>query len=631
MGNSSRVFFSALSWAGGEAALAPIDTFEEASVKNWKATGDYDQLRSVRFGSVKTEPFVKDGKPSLQFVVRANLLNDAQLNRPTVDKTLAARAGMPYAIYARSPFDTVFSESVPAFTEIKTVPTLGVTACAEQKEPVSFSVYTAKELKNATVTISGPLKTDFGLSMPVSVADVRVVRVGDSPTAPELLMKDDRQPLSGNLPVVRLTGDPTTDIPAGTSKRFWVTISVPSNQAPGFFKGKLTFTADGVKPTGIPLTVEVPNLTLKTAFLQYGMELKSHITDDGAAGGNAVTADVFRAQLENIRDHGFKLIVLSSMENIGASLRAYNDAKLSRVGPVLVAAPDEKAVSEVERLEPSLGLPSDFDLYYLASESVTERQGEFVNYDAAVRRRNRNQLTGAYIETMEEYQTLTASLNDKNGERLTAVYPVSSEYVQKIRTDRRRSTPNRDYWTWNIAAQNPVRNRLFAGYLLFQTGPALYGALPGPYQDIPAGSDPYAALNPGEGPASLTTFPVSGGVLDTVQWEAVRAGVDDIRYIGALKSAIRELKDAKKRKDLTDEADAFTASMVKGDLLSLTPAEVQMNRVAVMQATLNLRDAMAGKSVTSVLGSMAQTAPRPPVKSAAKTIPLIKKPVKKKG
>lgn len=601
VGTSSKLFFNDLAWASGDSAAAPIAEFSAGAVKEWKPVGDYDQIRSVRFGSTTIEPYVKDGKPSLQYIVRANLLNEAQINRPVVNKALAAKAGMPYAVFARSPFDTVFAENVPSAAEIKAVPVLSVTACPDQKEPVTFSVYAAKELKNATVTLLAAPVSGAGKKIPATAIDVRVVRVGDSPTAPELLMKDDRQPLTGGLPVVRLTGDPATDISAQTSKRFWVTVSVPFNQAAGVYKGKLRFAATGAKPTDIPLTVEVPNLTLKTAFLQYGIEMKSHIAEGGETpGGNVLTEEAFRAQLVNIKDHGFRLIVLSDTRNIGASLKAYNEISPSRTGPVLIAANDAAQVSQVEAMQPSLGLAPGFELYYLASEDMTERNGNVAAYDSAVKQRNKNQLTGAYLETIDEFKSLSGALNDAIGEKMTAVYPISSEYGQKILNERKRSTPNRDYWTWNIPAQSPVRNRLFAGYLLYQTGPALYGALPGPFQDIPAGSDPYAELAPEDGPASMTTFPVSGGVLDTVQWEAVRAGVDDIRYIGALKSASRDLKDAKKRKDLTDEADAYIAAVTGKDLLSLSPAQIQAARAALLRATLNLKLAGAGKPVKSI-------------------------------
>ena len=107
--------------------------------------------------------------------------------------------------------------------------------------------------------------------------------------------------------------------------------------------------------------------------------------------------------------------------------------------------------------------------------------------------------------------------------------------------------------------------------MIFKTGPGFYGAFPGPYQFIPEGVDPYAAFaDDADGKDNLpqmSTFPIKGGVLDTLQWEAVREGVDDIRYIGVLKGYIRELKDAKRRKDATDYAESYLKGQV--DKLSL--------------------------------------------------------------
>jgi hypothetical protein len=87
----------------------------------------------------------------------------------------------------------------------------------------------------------------------------------------------------------------------------------------------------------------------------------------------------------------------------------------------------------------------------------------------------------------------------------------------------------------------------------------------------------------------MAAFPVQGGVLDTIQWEAVSAGVDDIRYIGALKGYIRELKDAKKRKDATDAAEAYLAAVAGKPLLTLSPAQHQANRIAILNQALKLK------------------------------------------
>ena len=42
----------------------------------------------------------------------------------------------------------------------------------------------------------------------------------------------------------------------------------------------------------------------------------------------------------------------------------------------------------------------------------------------------------------------------------------------------------------------------------------------------------------------MLTYPVKDGVLDTLQWEACREGVTDVRYLTTMYAALRECKDA---------------------------------------------------------------------------------------
>ena len=117
-------------------------------------------------------------------------------------------------------------------------------ACPEQIQAASFCVYSRTALQDVTVTLPSDLQA-VGHSLSRSSVDVRVVKVwnqaGTGPmqdpdsagATPELLVKDDRVPLSGTNPAVRLTGAPVTDIPADSTKQFWVTVSVPARYAAG--------------------------------------------------------------------------------------------------------------------------------------------------------------------------------------------------------------------------------------------------------------------------------------------------------------------------------------------------------------------------------------------------------------
>jgi hypothetical protein len=157
------------------------------------------------------------------------------------------------------------------------------------------------------------------------------------------------------------------------------------------------------------------------------------------------------------------------------------------------------------------------------------------------------------------------------------VFAASSDYTSTLVATGKREIRNRDYWSWNMALQNPLRNRLLAGYLLCRTGlnsSPLYGAIADPYAD-PAS-------------ASGVLYPVQGGVIDTIQWEAVREGIDDVRYFGVLKNYIRDLKDRQLRKDLTDASDVYVATVLKKPLWTLSPGDYQKTRQGMVNQALKL-------------------------------------------
>ncbi|NLO04834.1 MAG: hypothetical protein GX131_03275, partial [candidate division WS1 bacterium] len=71
-------------------------------------------------------------------------------------------------------------------------------------------------------------------------------------------------------------------------------------------------------------------------------------------------------------------------------------------------------------------------------------------------------------------------------------------------------------------------------------------------------------------------YPTMDGVIDTVQWEGYREGIDDLRYLGTLRNAIVEAREAGgDRARLADEAQQFVDAMdVTGDLYDLREAMI---------------------------------------------------------
>ncbi|MES2461839.1 MAG: hypothetical protein V4671_14740 [Armatimonadota bacterium] len=611
---TAKVFVDDLVWATAvsgptDPSLGVIDDFETApatpSAALWNPTGDYEQLRAAQVGSNRVAAFVKTGQGSLQLVVRPASLDEKQLYAPSLVTRLKKQATLPYALYVRPPFQPIRPESAPSPQELASPPRLDVTACAGESEPVTFSVFSAVDLKNATVKAVGPFRSESGQSeLPLSAISLHVIRLGDgkprtdlSAPVPELIMKDDREELEGDLPAVRLTGDPLTDIPAGTSKQFWVTVNVPRNQVNSIYSGQLVFSALGMKPTTLPLRVNILPMQLRTAFLQYGIDLRSRLSPDGAAAGERVmTPEAYTAQLMNVRDHGFKIVTISDpVSSLPQALSLYKQAGLALNGPVVVNTPlrTQEEIQQVEALRAGAGLSSAFEIYYkmpsdLASAGAAaaspaptpgknEPAGPLGEYVKVVRKASNNKaLIVAPVGSKATYDSLSPALSSV----FAPVFAASSDYTSNLVATGKREIGNHDYWSWNLALQNPLRNRLLAGYLLCRTGlnsSPLYGAIVDPYMEMTSTGTPSGVF-----------YPVQGGVIDTIQWEGVREGIDDVRYFGALKNYIRDLKDRQLRKDLTDASDVYVAAVLKKPLWSLSPADYQKTRQGMVNQALKL-------------------------------------------
>lgn|GEM_PF-4800282 len=592
---AAKIFLAELGWASGTTESAEIDLFDTTPQNKLRPVGDFHKARSIA-----TVASNQGGKKALQVVVRDHALVERQNHKAAIDNALKARPQTPYYVFTRPLFDPIHAETVPSPTDIKGGIAITIPVCRDEEEPASIGVYTTKALPGATIKIGSPFTTAAKQTLPASAINIRVVRPSKIANGPYLLLKDDREVLTGASPVVRLTGDPITDIAAETCKQFWVSVRIPRNQAPGLYKGRLVFSATGVQPTPIPVTVQVLNLPLKTAFLQYGIDLRSLISPgESVPGAVTVTAEELEAQLENIRDHGVRLVTLyETGGDLQTGVALYKKLALSLAGPIVVGgASDSTGVSEAEGLRTAVGLDRGFELYYRApSALVSSGLGTFQSAVASV---NRKALVVAEVESKSMYRSLSEAIGDTRGERLAPLYPVSSDYAQELLQTGKRTTFNRDYWTWNIPAQSMVMNRLLAGFIVYKTGPGFYGAFPGPYQYVPSGVDPYIAFSDDAMTATelpqMTVFPVKGGVLDTLQWEAVREGIDDIRYIGVLKGIIRELKDAKKGAEQVKVAETMLAGLVNRDLTTLQPQQATNFRAVIVREAVKLQALLGRK------------------------------------
>lgn len=98
------------------------------------------------------------------------------------------------------------------------------------------------------------------------------------------------------------------------------------------------------------------------------------------------------------------------------------------------------------------------------------------------------------------------------------------------------------WWSWDAAVATPAQNRLFAGFLLWRSG--FTGAC---VEEGEADGADRAAL--------------------ALRWEALRTGVDDVRYLTTYYALLRQLRDKDRRHPLPDRAEAAVGTA----LARLTP------------------------------------------------------------
>jgi hypothetical protein len=329
-------------------------------------------------------------------------------------------------------------------------------------------------------------------------------------------------------------------------------------------------------------------LRLLSPAKQYGIDLRSRLDpapatlpspDGRALVTDFVPRDVLDAQLSDIYAHGF---TIASLYDSPATLwDALADYRASGLGTPYNLYKGDGDPQAVEKGRGDHGAPAL--TYYTDPEPNAAALARMVPLNKA------GLPNATYIPRQADYQALSAASD-------VVVYSRDSEYAQQLlRTRGQRVSMLRDWWYWPATAEDPRTNRVDAGYLLWRSG--LYGAYLPDYQTA-FGADPYDETSAGAAPARaafrplMLTYPVQGGVLDTLQWEACREGVNDVRYLTTMYAALRECKDAHIAKPLVAEAEGYVKTFLDKPLANLPDDQYDRFRAGVAAYALRLRTAV---------------------------------------
>jgi hypothetical protein len=377
------------------------------------------------------------------------------------------------------------------------------------------------------------------------------------------------------------------DVGAGTNKQLWVTVHVPEGAAPGTYRSAIALSTTAGLATAFVLELEVLPFALEPSPLTYSLYYSGYLSSDmpdGSISSGPKSETQLRAELQDMLDHGV---------TNPSSYQGFDETLLDRY----LTIRNEVGLDQGSLYYLGVGTGSSQDPTELAAlQSFVQTVRDFVaGYG----------FTDLYVYGVDEAtaDALTAerpaweAVHAAGAKVFVAGYTAATHPpgnyavvgdIQDLLVCALAPDPAEaanwhsqqhlifDYANPQVGPELPGTFRRNYGLLLWQADYdgamdfAYHWSFANIWNDFD--HDTYRDHN--------FTYPTVDGVVDTLQWEGWREGVDDTRYLGTLLALIAARK-ADGTHD-TSAAEAWVAELKSSDLGTLDLDEVRAQMVAWM-------------------------------------------------
>ena len=364
------------------------------------------------------------------------------------------------------------------------------------------------------------------------------------------------------------------DVPADTTQEFWLTVHVPQDARPGVYKGELTLRAQNAKEARLPVSVEVLPFKLVRNERPVGM----YWYDQKVAG-----TPLRDLQVRDMVEHGMTTLTM----NLEAKVRN-EDGRLA-----VDTAPLVQFLQEIK----GLGIEGPIPFQTAGLMSMITRafpgksQQEFDALYTEATRQLESACTAGNTPKLLYYPVDEIGNDPKRGEKaqhecvLIARAPGATSYITvNDFASGEKWGDTFDIWCGNVEYTQEQEAKLLArGKRYMRYGSAYlndarkarnscgfgfyrrpaeamfywhYQAYNGsPYNDFDGNARDWCAAYPGE----------NGELIPTIDWESLREGVDDMRYIATLKHYAALAAKTPNGKTAADKALKVLDEVLGGD------------------------------------------------------------------
>jgi hypothetical protein len=493
------------------------------------------------------------------------------------------------------PWEPITSIRVLPFDyEIPTDPSnnFSISACRNQFEAASFIINSQKKLSEINIIVPN-LYDVQGNIIPSSAIDVRLVKVWYQAApndikyttaghylTPELMLKDDslvkvdyvtktnylKVTINGVEQYIDISNPEATfpsnaqihdasslqpfSLGANENKQIWLTVHVPSNTPTGDYYGNITITAPSENPVLMNFSVTVLPFDLEPAPVEYALYYTGFVTHPSLVEINdySKTESTYALELEDMKDHGV-------------------------LYPTLYQRYYDNSLDTALKLRDTIGFPKDKIYIFETDPGFSAYIGNATDPSSLEKIANNVTIWRNHTETYGYKDTYFYGLDEAQGGILLSQRPAwetvhnnggkiyasgfGSELIKMMDildtgvVVYELNATNADlfhnyghkilsYGNPQTGIENPEVYRKNYGVALWNAG--YDGAMDFAYQSRAGKSiwNDYDA--PGwvwEGQVyhyrdHVFAYPTSDGVIDTIQWEGWREGVDDTRYLATL-------------------------------------------------------------------------------------------------
>jgi hypothetical protein len=520
---------------------------------------------------------------------------------------------------SESPDPRITVYVVPAITDVNILPTtsmsdsyisndISIVASPGEYEPASFVIHANEGITSLEVEATS-LTGESG-SIPSDNVDIRVVKCwyqggkeiynpgrpsSQRYLTPELLLKDDTlvqvegtewdNPNGQNylkltsgeyiwiseadddypgMTVIPITERPVkdsstlqpVDISNGVNKQFWVTVNVPDDSVAGIYTGNIELRTSSELIGELQLALEVLPIELSEPYVDYWVYYRGRLRDSGSISSEDKNEEQFRAEMENIFNHG-KTNPTVYLQESGARfeevLTIRNEAAMDNrplyympggttygigLSGIVNLAKNSYGVTDVYFYPGDEPGPENLDLLRALCDQYHNAGGK-------------------------TFTALNAKLSEEEIIGLADVLDlanISPDVYASSVADEYHSYGHRisSYGYPQTHAEFPETYRKNYGLLLWQRDYDAAGtyAYQHSFDDIWNDFDCWVRDH-------VFAYPTMDGVIDTVQWEGWREGVDDVRYLTTLLDLTEEAKGEGKD---TSSVESWLADLKNADL-----------------------------------------------------------------